>query len=73
MEPQCKACASSRERPRSGAYNFRCLDCCARLVLSAYPDKRRAGAMLEAIQRCPGNPGRERVLACVSQTLAKRP
>jgi hypothetical protein len=35
------------------------------------PDKRLAASMLAAIERFPDNPGRERILECVRQTLTK--
>ena len=49
-----------------------CLACCTRLVLSAYPSKPHAAAMLAAIERFPENPGRERVLESVARGLEKR-
>ena len=67
----CSACQQTQERPHCGAYRFQCLDCCTRLVLSAYPSKPHAAAMLAAIERFPGNPGRERVLESVRHGLAK--
>lgn len=45
----CQQCESSKQRQHSGAYSFKCVECCARLVLSAHPDKRQASAMLAAI------------------------
>ena len=67
----CKQCESSKQRPHSGAYSFKCVACCCRLVLSARPDKRLAASMLAAIERFPGNPGRERILVSVAQALTK--
>ena len=67
----CQQCKSSKQRPHSGVYSFKCVECCCRLVLSAQPDKRLAASMLAAIDRFPDNPGRERVLECVRQTLTK--
>ncbi len=69
----CQACESSKQRPLSGAYRMQCLECCTRLVLTAHPDKRQASALLAAIERCPGNPGRAAVLESVRQALTKRP
>lgn len=68
----CQACESSKQRPTSGAYRFQCLECCTRLVLSAYPNKAQASAMLAAIERFPLSPGREQVLESVRQCLEKR-
>lgn len=67
----CKCCIQTQQRPLCGAYNFACLECCTRLVLSAYPSKPHAAAILAAIERFPGNPGRARVLASVRLGLAK--
>lgn len=69
----CPQCESSKQLPHSGAYSFKCVECCSRLVLSARPDKRQAAAMLAAIERFPGNPGRERILESVRQALMKHP
>lgn len=52
---------------------MQCLECCTRLVLSAYPDKRQAAVMLAAIERFRGSPGRAQVLESVAQSLGKRP
>lgn len=64
----CAACNITRANPLSGRYMLSCLDCCARLVSSTYPDKRQANAMLAAIARHPGSPGRAAILACVRHT-----
>ncbi len=69
----CKNCKISETSPRWGGYDRRCLHCCARLVMSAHPDKKLAASMLAAIQRVPGSPGRAQVLECVSQRIGKRP
>lgn len=53
-------------------YSFRCVQCCARLVLSTHPNKRQAATMLAAIERFPENPGRDAVLECVRLELTKR-
>lgn len=57
----------------AGAVNFRCLGCCTRLVLSAHPSKPQAAAMLAAISRFKGNPGRANILESVRLSLAKPP
>ena len=67
----CKSCEAYGKNPLSGQYHFSCLECCTRLVLSTRPDKRQAAIMPAAIERFPGNPGRERILECVKQTLKK--
>lgn len=69
----CPACETAKSRKWSGMYRFQCLKCCARLVLSAHPNKRQAAVMLAAIARFPDAPGRAEVLACVAQELTKHP
>jgi len=57
----------------SGLGSFACLQCCARLVLSARPNKVAAQAMLAAIARHPDAPGRAEILACARRTPEKPP
>lgn len=68
----CPHCQSYEQRPHYGGYQLRCLECCARLVLSAHPSKLHAMAMLAAIARFRDSPGREEILACVRQMMEKR-
>jgi hypothetical protein len=56
------------DQPR-GVYDLMCLDCCARLVLSARPSKAIAGAMLAAIERMPGSPARDEVVEAVKAVM----
>lgn len=65
----CAACQSATQYRHSGLYHLDCLECCARLVLSAYPSKPHASAMLAAIERFPSSPSRERVLKRVSERM----
>ena len=69
----CEACQASTSTAYTtgGLYRFTCLQCCARLVLSAHPSKAQASAMLAAIARCPGSPGRAAILACVRRIREK--
>lgn len=52
----CECCESSTQLRQPGGYQpagrirMQCLGCCARLVLSARPDKAQARAMLKAIE-----------------------
>ena len=69
----CEACLKHQANPLSGQYQFQCITCCTRLVLSAHPDKRQAAAMLAAIERFPGAPGRAQVLESVARSLGKHP
>jgi hypothetical protein len=34
-----------------GTYDLKCLDCCARLIASTYPDKSKARGMKELVKR----------------------
>ena len=34
---KCKHCQSSKQQPGYGAYNFRCAECAARYLASAWP------------------------------------
>lgn len=47
----CPACESSRQRPLGGLYRMQCLECCARLVASTYPNRQAAAAMMVVIKR----------------------
>lgn len=69
---ECPACESFQQRPSSGVYEAKCLDCCARLVLSAHPNKRQASVMLAAIERFPMAPPRAQVIERLRQLLAAR-
>jgi len=71
MTTPCRQCTSHQTNPQSGAYSFACLACCTRLVLKTHPSKSHAAAMLAAIERFRGNPGRERVLDAVRLSLTK--
>lgn len=67
----CKHCLTASTRPHSGAYDFGCLECCARLVLTTRPSIEQRTAMLAAISRFPGAPSRTEILACAKQKLEK--
>ena len=69
----CDACECLKKRPHSGSYRMQCLDFCTRLVLSAYPLRHAAAAMLTVVQRHHGPMGRATVSESVRQTLARRP
>ncbi len=58
----CVQCESSKRLPHSGVYNFHCVQCCARLVATAHPNKRMASVLLAAIGRCKEAPTRQAVL-----------
>ena len=58
----CATCQSSNEQPWHGVYNLKCIACCARLVISARPNKRFQEAMLAAIAMQKGAPDRAQIL-----------
>ena len=63
----CEACATRSANPRSGLYHLDCLDCCARLVMSARPCRRNQEAMLQLIESGRDRPTRESVLQRVRE------
>lgn len=65
----CKACELSRQRQHSGIYKMQCLECCTRLVLSAYPSKTEAAKMLAAIGGFHSSPARQEVLESVRKRI----
>ena len=56
------------DQPR-GVYQLQCLDCCARLVMSAHPDRRAAGMLMAVIERYKGAPAKADVVAAVRAAL----
>lgn len=68
----CEHCQSCAQRPMYGAYSFKCLQCCARLVYSAYPHRGQASVMLAAIERYREAPPREKILELVSELVRAR-
>lgn len=68
----CTHCESSTQRPTHGGYSFRCVQCCARLVYSAYPHKGQATVMLAAISKFRDAPPREAILALVGELVKAR-
>lgn len=71
---QCESCAIRSTKPyKGGAYHLACLACCTDLVLSTHPSRQQAAAMLAAIQRFTGNPGREQIVESVRRALEKLP
>lgn len=54
MRIQCTSCSDHAANPKSGAYNFRCPACCARLIKSARPMRRLQEGHIAAMQRFHG-------------------
>ena len=50
----CPSCASFEQRPTTGAYNFHCIACMARLIQSARPLRRLQQGHIAALQRFHG-------------------
>lgn len=65
---KCAACTSSREQRWHGVYQLQCTECCARLVISARPNKRFQEAMLAAIAMQKGAPTRAQILEHIKGT-----
>ena len=61
----CQACELTQHRPQCGAYNLRCVHCCARLVMAARPNRKAQEAMLLCITRRPENPTQPDILKAI--------
>jgi len=68
----CPACAMVQARALCGAYNLRCVLCCARLVVSARPNRAAQQAFLYCITRRKENPSQAAVLAAIKKFDAAR-
>ena len=73
----CAACVRVMQYPLSGSYNMQCLYCCARLVVSAHPNRGAAAAMMMVIKRhialWQSTFGLADVRVCARDLLEKRP
>ena len=65
----CKSCIA-RIGKNGGEYHVHCIECCVALVASARPDKKRAAAMLAAIERIKGAPSRDAILDRVKNIVS---
>lgn len=63
--PSCQARASTQH---SGLYNFKCLECCVRLVQSARLDRHQAGNMLASIALHRDAPSRKEILEALKES-----
>ena len=63
----CAACAQRAVRRWCGAYHFRCVVCCAALVISARPNRAAQQGMLACITRRPENPRQPEIVATIKQ------
>jgi len=59
---QCEECVAAASLPFHGIYNFSCLCCCARLVVSARPERNQQEAMFASIAKCEIAPKREEII-----------
>ncbi len=68
--PRCPACRAAQALPqrKGGRYDFRCVRCCARLIVHARPSKPHQDGHLAAIARLDGAPTRQEILAAVTKT-----
>ena len=55
-------------QPR-GVYDLSCLDCCARLVMSAYPDRPLARALMASVERHKGAPAKADVVEAIKAII----
>lgn len=46
-------------------YDFKCVDCCARLIRNSRPNKARQEAMLIVVSKTPGAPTRDEILTAM--------
>ena len=65
----CSNCQAACQLPTWGGYDFACAGCCARLILSAHPDRNQALVMKDAIKRFPKHPNLKAVMALVNDQL----
>lgn len=54
MRGECTSCSDQAVNLKSGAYNFRCPACCARLIKSARPVRRLQEGHIAALERFHG-------------------
>jgi len=63
----CNECNKAKNNRLHGTYVRGCVRCCARLVISARPDKRQQLAILDFIERSKDAPSRAKILECVKE------
>lgn len=66
----CEECQKAEASRHHGVYLLTCVQCCARLVVSARPNKAHQEAMLIVIARTHGAPSRQRVLDCIKEAYS---
>jgi hypothetical protein len=69
----CPACTLIQTRALCGAYNLRCVRCCARLVMSARPNRKAQEGMLACITRRPENPAQAEILQAIKEADGAAP
>lgn len=67
----CEHCSAASLSPIYGGYAMSCATCCARLVASARPMRQMQEAMLYAITRRAGRPGKAEVLQALKALDAR--
>lgn len=58
--PDCQ-----HEKPHN--YNFNCVSCCARLIMSARPSRMHQQRMFTAIEGFKGAPKKQEILNCLAK------
>lgn len=73
LNESCVQCHTASQRQHFCVYNFACVHCCSRLVLTTRPDRDKAAAMLEAIARFERAPPRSEIIGLLSAHTSARP
>lgn len=54
-----------------GCYDFKCVQCCARLIRNSSPNKQRQEAMFAVIEKTPGAPARDEIDSALAELECK--
>ena len=64
---ECEHCYKAGINPWHGGYHFGCVGCCARIVISARPNKRFQESILAAISGYSKSPSRYEIIERIKQ------
>lgn len=67
IQSECEHCHKAGINPWHGGYHFGCVGCCARIVISARPNKRLQESILVAISGYSKAPDRESIIEYIKQ------
>jgi hypothetical protein len=68
VTPRCPACRRSIDLPiKGGRYDFKCVHCCARLIVHARPAKAQQEAHFSAIGRLDAAPAKEQIVGAIQR------